>query len=290
MLDSALGNAPVLHVEATGPSERPPWDATVPLVLLHGWAMNLRVFDSLVEAMSRERCVYTVDLPGHGRSPLPKPASLQCAGAATAPGAPASAVLDVWLEAILRPLPPVFDLCGWSLGGQLAMAIAARAPQRLRRLVLLATTPRFCATEGWSHGAQAGVWQRMLLQLSADYRGTVSGLLELQVRGSQEASAVLQILRGALFEHGEAGAEALRVGLSLLAELDLRGSLSSICAPTLVLAGQHDRVTPASAGRWIAAQLVDARYEEFARAGHAPFLSHAAACHALIGEFLGTGR
>ncbi len=40
-----------------------------PIVLLHGWAMNLRVFDALAGALAHTHEVTTIDLPGHGRSP-----------------------------------------------------------------------------------------------------------------------------------------------------------------------------------------------------------------------------
>ena len=49
---------------------------TAPLVMLHGWALNLRVFDVLVEHLeapaSQPRFdISRFDLPGHGRAPEP---------------------------------------------------------------------------------------------------------------------------------------------------------------------------------------------------------------------------
>jgi len=45
--------------------------------------------------------------------------------------------------------------------------------------------------------------------------------------------------------------------------------------PTLVIAGEHDRLTPPGAGRELATQLPMARFRLVERSGHAPFLSHA---------------
>ena len=56
--------------------------------------------------------------------------------------------------------------------------------------------------------------------------------------------------------------------------------------PALVLSGQHDRVTPPAAGRWLAEALPAARHEHIARAGHAPLLSHADEVVAATRDFL----
>jgi malonyl-CoA O-methyltransferase len=61
----------------------------------------------------------------------------------------------------------------------------------------------------------------------------------------------------------------------MLRNADLRENLGRIALPTLVIAGEHDRITPAAAGRELASRLPSARYREIAKAGHAPFLSHA---------------
>lgn len=47
------------------------------------------------------------------------------------------------IDTLVATLPSTFYLCGWSLGGQLALAIAARYPERVSGMVLLATAPTF---------------------------------------------------------------------------------------------------------------------------------------------------
>lgn len=239
------------------------------LVLLHGWALNLRVFDPLVAQLSPRLRLHALDLPGHGRSEGPLPASV-----------------DAVVERLLPQLPLRFHLLGWSLGGLLAMAVAAREPQRVASLTLAATTPRFTAGEGWAHGVAPSVLQKMAAQLAGDPQRTVQDMLELQVRGSQDAAAVLASLRQALLDHGTARSAELDAGLRLLGSADLRDAIGRIDAPSLVLAGQYDRVTHPDAGRWLARQLPRARFHEFARSGHAPFLSHAAKFAELVGNFV----
>lgn len=123
-------------------------------------------------------------------------------------------------------------------------------------------------------------------QLQTDYRRTVSDFLELQVRGSLEGPSVLAQLRNALFVHGEAKMEALEAGLITLATSDLRGTLPHVRTPTLVIAGQHDRITAPAASRMLAQAVPDGKYVEMRRAAHAPFLSHRAEFVRVVEEFL----
>ena len=84
-------------------------------MLLHGWGLNLRIFDSLRDELVRDFGVIAVDLPGHGASDWD-----------------AGAGGDLQLTELLRTVPDGACLLGWSLGGQFALRAALRAPHRLR--------------------------------------------------------------------------------------------------------------------------------------------------------------
>jgi len=243
------------------------------LVLLHGWGLNLRVWDSLIRELASSFRIITVDLPGHGRSPWNPKASTPAAQA--------------WqVHTALEPLSNRYSLLGWSLGGQIALDLAAAFPGSVERLVLVATTPRFAASTDWPHGMPATAIEKMATQLRTNYKRTVNDFLELQVRGSVASEKVLADLQASLFAHGEAHPKALVTGLTMLENSDLRPMLNLVRAPTLVIAGQYDRVTLPAASRALAEALPDARYVEIRRAAHAPFLSHTAEFAALVSAFL----
>jgi hypothetical protein len=130
---------------------------------------------------------------------------------------------------------------------------------------------------------------KMATQLRTDYQRTVRDFLDLQVRGSTDGNGVVEQLRRALSVHGEAKPEALEAGLNTLATSDLRPTVPHVRTPTLVIAGQNDRITAPGASRVLATTLPDARYVEMRRAAHAPFLSHRKEFTAVLEQFLQTG-
>jgi pimeloyl-[acyl-carrier protein] methyl ester esterase len=251
------------------------------LVLLHGWGLNVRVWDGLAASLCDRFRLIAIDLPGHGRSPwLPERSSLEEQAAQ--------------IRETLAAITDQYSLLGWSLGGQIALQLARDA--HIDRLVLIATTPRLVAGPDWPHGAPPERLAAQAADLQTDYRRTVSDFLDLQVRGSAGGAEALAQLRAALFAHAPNPHElaepprpllaALARGLELLRDTDLRPLLPHIALPTLVIAGQYDRVTLPAASRALANCLPHARYVEIRRAAHAPFLSHLPELSARVREFL----
>lgn len=258
----------------------------LPLVMLHGWALNLRVFDGLVQSLlERARTadgvmldITRLDLPGHGRALEPPSIHHDDPQGAW----------DIELTArhLLRQMPARFVLLGWSLGAKLAMEIAAQAPERVQGLVLVSPTPRFAHAPDWPYGAPAEVLDSLAGHLRDDYRRTVTDFLGLQVRGSTNATETLAGLRAALLAQGECPQDVLLRSLKLLHQVDQRPRLSLIDAPTLIIAGQYDRVVHPQASRALAALIRGAQFVEIPRCGHAPFLSNSEEFCAAVENFL----
>jgi len=242
---------------------------TLPVVMLHGWGMNLRVFDQL-RADLAEHETWAMDLPGHGRSPW----------------WPAAAGFAEQQRAVLAALPARCVLLGWSFGAKLAMAIAAAEPQRVAALVLVAASPKFAQDADWPQGMDRQALRAFDAILQQDWQHTLLDFIALQLRGSRNAGEAQQAIETALAAQGAPRREALLAGMALLNGIDLRPLVPHIAQPTLLVAGQNDRVTPPAAARWLGSSLADARVTEIARAGHAPMVSHHAQVAAEIRAFL----
>ncbi len=228
------------------------------LVLLHGWGLNSAVWQELVRELAWDFRVTTIDLPGHGRSrAFPERYTLE--------------ELAAW---VLQNAPPHAFWMGWSLGGMAALHIAARYPQRVKKLVLVASTPKFVNAPDWQHGVEPEVLGQFSDQLRADYRKTIQRFLALQLRGSEHASAWLRQLREMVFRYGEPESSALHAALDILRGADLRPRLAAVNQPTLVIAGARDRLAPVSAQEYMAANLGQAELQIIPGAAHVPFLTH----------------
>ncbi|MDP1643914.1 MAG: pimeloyl-ACP methyl ester esterase BioH [Thiobacillus sp.] len=238
------------------------------LALVHGWGMNARVFDALADLLGDDFEVRVFDLPGHGgRDAL------------------VENTLRTWANDLAQQLPQGATLLGWSLGGQVAMRAALDYPRKITRLILLASTPKFVATEDWQRGMAAADLQDFGAALLADPQATLLRFLSLQTRGMSGQKTMLQQLRQTLLAAPAASSEALAGGLAILRDTDLRAELPQLTQPTLILHGALDTLTPPAAGAWLAETLPHVQYLEFARAAHAPHLSHGKEVAAAIGRF-----
>lgn len=241
------------------------------LALLHGWALHGGLFAGLARELGAEHRVHTFDLPGHGRSPWAK----NCAD------------LEGIARRLAQHLPERCSLLGWSFGGMVAIRIATLFPERVPRLVLIASTPCFSKRRDWPHGMDDSALATLARGLERDWQATVRDFLSLQVRGDEHQLETLRELKRRLLEHGAPSTGALAAGLEILRSADLRGELSRVSAPTLVVGGALDRLTPPAAAAALATGIPRARQVEIAHAAHAPFLSHGAQVAALVLDFLG---
>jgi pimeloyl-[acyl-carrier protein] methyl ester esterase len=261
-----MGAAPnaVMHIEEVG--------AGAPLVLLHGWGLHSGFFAPVLPTLAAQAQVYAVDLPGHGHSAPLVPYTLDT----IVDG------LDAALSSEARPL----TLLGWSFGGLIAQRYAARYPARIRRLVLVCTTPRLTVAPDWPFGVDEDVLLRFGDELAVAYAATLKRFLTLQMQGASDPRPVLASLRAQLFARGAPDPAALASALHILLGTDLRSGAAALAQPALVVTGGRDTLTPPGAGAWLAQAMPDARLVAIEQAAHIPFLSHPAAFNAALADFL----
>jgi len=230
---------------------------TRPVMFLHGWGLHGGIWDEVRGALGEAYRTHAPDLPGYG-------ASLE-SGPYTA---------EALADAVAAQLDAPSVVCGWSMGGMVALALAARHPDKVRALALVATSPAFVSREGWDKGLAPEVLAGFAQGLQSDYRATLLRFLSLQARGGDAARGVIERLRATVFARGEPDAAVLASGLELLRTVDLRAAAAQVRQPALVVHGGYDTLCLPEAGVWLAETLPAARLALQPRASHAPFLSH----------------
>ncbi|CAH1387358.1 pimeloyl-ACP methyl ester esterase BioH [Candidatus Nitrotoga sp. M5] len=243
-----------LHIESRG--------AGAPLLLIHGWGMHCDIWGSVVTQLAQHFRVHCVDLPGYGASPMIAQYDLDGL---------VQRLSEYWhTEHDGEPLA----LCGWSLGGQIALRWALHAPHQVDKLVLVATTPSFVQRSNWECAMDAHILQEFSVALLENHALTLKRFMALQVRGSEHERELLADLRVRLSSRAEPNIAALRGGLEILRNTDLRAVLPQITQAALVISGERDVLTSPAASNYLAQQLPNAQLFNIKGASHAPFLSH----------------
>lgn len=194
--------------------------------LIHSLGMDREFWRPVAERMDAAVLLY--DCTGHGASPKP-------------PG-------PYTVEGFADDLARLLDHLGWdsamvagaSMGGCVALAFAARHPQRVASLGLVDTTAWYGAPEQWEERAQKAL------------REGLAALVSFQVsrwfgEAFREANpeAVRQCVATFLKNEPRAYAETCR----MLGAADLRGVLRAIAVPTAVVVGEDDYATPPAMSR-----------------------------------------
>ncbi|MDP2228343.1 MAG: alpha/beta fold hydrolase [Moraxellaceae bacterium] len=240
-------------------SSRP---AAPALVLVHGWGLDSRVWQLLLPGLREHFRVLCIDLPGHGASPWqPGDEDFRQVCVRLLAVAPAQAM---WL--------------GWSLGGLLALAIAAQYPQRVSALTLLAASPCFVARE-----APSSAISPIPAMPASDFAGFAQGLAEspektrsrflaLCCHGGAQARADRLAVQ-ALAAPAPATV-ALQAGLHWLETEDWCEAYAAMSLPLHLVLGEKDALVPATLAAWSAQVQPLAHVDVLPGAAHLPLLSH----------------
>ncbi|MGD9887743.1 MAG: alpha/beta fold hydrolase [Halothiobacillaceae bacterium] len=227
----------------------------LPVIWLHGWGMSAAIWQALPAFAAHDS--YALDLPGHGATPW---------------DAALGSDVTRWAEALLERAPPRALWVGWSLGGLLALEMARIAPERMAGLYLIASSPCFVAKDGWSCAMREETFAQFEEGLAQNHALTLRRFLALQTHGADDALRVRGVLNAAALDAERADVGALRAGLGLLRQADLRQVVPSLRLPFAVMLGGLDRIVPPCMADVYKAWQPGAAVLMRARAGHAPFL------------------
>jgi pimeloyl-ACP methyl ester carboxylesterase len=227
-----------------------------PLLLVHGMGGSWESWLANIPSLGESHRVIAVDLPGFGGSdPLPA-------------GAVFGGYADV-LEALLDELGlPGVAVFGHSLGGLVALTLAARSPERVRCAVLVSGGGVELSRARLA-GIRAAFWvMKQLLTLPgvSSWLGRSKVTRMLMWPAVHDWRKLPRELAWEMFPRSVSSGflDALRLGATGLRTLEL----SAVTAPVLLAWGREDRILPLSVGRQLEASLPDARLVVFRDVGH----------------------
>ncbi len=219
------------------------------LLLLHGFSATHRAFDAVIAALAPQRYrPLAPDLPGHGRSGARRPIDFPSAVADLAAAAPAR-----------------FVLCGYSLGGRLALHLALAHPRRVTRLVLVSTTAGL-AVAG-DRAARRRADEELAARLEREPLEDFIAGWRAQPLFAAESAAVRAAAADDQRRNTATGLAAALRGLGTGVMDPVWDRLGELTMPARVVAGERDEKFVAL-GRRLVAGLPDGRLEVVAGAGH----------------------
>ncbi|CAJ0770163.1 alpha/beta fold hydrolase [Ralstonia chuxiongensis] len=244
-----------------------------PVLLIHGSGPGVSAWVNwrpVMPALARQRRVIAPDMLGFGLSDRPAGQVYN---------------MDVWVQQAIDLLDalglPQVDLVGNSFGGGLSLALAIRAPERVRRLVLMgavgvpfAITPALDAVWGYTPSLAA---MRGLLDVFAYDRGRVTDELA-QLRYEATIVPGVQESYAAMFP----APRQRWVDAMASAEADIR----ALPHETLVLHGREDQVIPVSNSLTLADWIPNSQLHVFGHCGHWTQIEHSARFAQLVNNFL----
>lgn len=220
-----------------------------PVLMLHPLALSSRIWGGFAEALAREFEVWLIDLRGHGRS-----------GWDGSPFSIADMADDV--EALLDQADvPRVGVVGMSMGGSVALVLAASQSHRIGSMVVADTT-------AWYGASRVVDWNKRAEDALQSPR---TALLDFQIpRWFTESfrEQCPEIVDDICAEFLATDPRLHAFACKALGGLDARPLLSTITAPTLVMVGAEDYATPPSMARALAAAIPAAELQIVDRVRH----------------------
>lgn len=231
------------------------------LILLPGWGFNPETLQPLAEALAYAGIACRIaDLP-HS----------------------AGADLQHWLDELDQRLPPDAWLGGWSLGGMLALALAARRGTACPGVVTLASNACFVASSDWPQAMAAETFASFRASCAYDALATRKRFAMLCAQGCSDVRRLGRELASQLILQDSA---ELVAGLDVLAAIDNRAALASFAGRQLHLLAADDALVPAEAAAGLLALLEDGEVAVLEQSGHAFLLEQPSALATLIADFI----
>ena len=228
-----------------------------PFVLLPGLGFDGKVWDNFKVAVGSDIDCSVFNLPGHQM-----------------PVGVGTLSLREWFDEWALHLPEKAHYLGWSLGGLVALKLAQWYPDRVSSVATLATSPCFLQNDAWA-GVSHADWEPFMSTQSSD--GMAKRLLAMQ--GPRSVCRELKPMQLAPPYLG------WKMGLSALAQWDMRSFLSSCDTPICCLFGANDALLHPDTFTLVRDAYPHHRAHLIDSAPHALLHTHSVECYTRLKEF-----
>lgn len=237
------------------------------IMLVHGIGTHSGVWDTLAEKLKNNYRLTIVDLPGCGKTPL----------------SDEDRDVDVIVQKVLEASPPSAYWLSWSFGGILSIKAALAAPQKVKKLISMATSPRSTKDVGWP-GVSPTLWKWISSMMEENQTFSFVELTSMLYRFSSAAKMDPETKKQ-LEQSAETSSEGIKNILNILRHTDVRPLLPQLPCDSILLFGQNDPVVSASLVPLIGKLAPKVRTQIIENAGHVPFLSNQETCLQIINDF-----
>jgi pimeloyl-ACP methyl ester carboxylesterase len=227
------------------------------LVLIHGAGGSSQSFLPQIRGLDRIINILALDLPGHGNTP--------------GPGRQVIASYSDWVhETLARPFPESFFLGGHSMGGAITLEMGLRFPNKIQGLILIAT------------GASLGVSPKLLTGLQEQPRQTISTINQWSYAKGTDPQIIAQSIR--LME--KTPVSIIEGDFQACNQFQRQDEIGGIKAPTLILVGDQDVMTPPSSSRFLQEKIPASQLVVIPESGHMVMLEKHQEVNQAIMEFI----
>lgn len=253
--------AVALHHESIGPADAPP------LLLGGSLGATLAMWEPQVKILSGRLRMIPLDHRGHGASPVPPPPYT-----ISALGHDVLALMD---HLKLKRA----SYCGISMGGMVGLWLAGNHPERIEKLILIATSAHLGPADPWLDRASM-VRSAGTVEVVADAVLARWFTPDWATKHRHTVRAYRDMLAATSVEGYVGCCEAI-------SKLDLRNELRRITAPTLVISGAEDTSIPPPHQQLIAEAITDSSWHTVSDAAHLSSVQHPAQVNKLIFDHMG---
>src|SRR5438552_5020513 len=248
-------NGYMIGYELAGASE------ATPIVFLHGVGSDKSAWAPQLAHFGEERRAVAFDYPGYGESDP----------------APEGTTRDDYAWAILSAMHELAidraHICGLSLGGVVAIAMAHHAPERCASLILADTFAEHPDGRAITERSQAA---------SENMRALAESRVDVLLAQPADPAVRSEVVE----TMARIDPAAYRIGAEAVWLADQRERAADVRVPTLVLCGAEDRITPPALSEELARLIPGAHYELIDRAAHLSNMEQPDEFNALVADFI----